>query len=318
VNTYFAQLEKKTGLCEPYALARSMGVDLADPTTERVPSFTLGVADVSPLEMASAYATVAARGLHCDNRPVTRILNADGRVFKTYAKDCQQVMQETTADTVNDILRGVLEPGGFGSRLALNKPAAGKTGTISFNRAVWFNGYTPSLSTASMIAGADADGKPITLNGQTVGGQYIVSAFGSTTAGPMWADAMREIQDLLPDLDFVPPIKTVQAPNLTIVPNVIGMTVDDARSSLEGLGFVVDVIGRVPSELPRGLVTQMSPESGSTMYDGSTISLYVSSGPAATTTGPPDQGPGEEPDAGDGPGNGNGNGNGNGGGGGGG
>lgn len=318
VNTYFAQLEKKTGLCEPYALARSMGVDLTNPTSERVPSFTLGVADVSPLEMASAYATVAARGLHCDNRPVTRILNADGRVFKTYAKKCQQVMQENTADTVNDILRGVLEPGGFGSRLALNKPAAGKTGTINDNKAVWFNGYTPSLSTASMIAGADVNGKPITLNGQTVGGQYVASAFGSTTAGPMWADAMREIQDLLPDVDFVPPIKTQQSPDLTIVPNVIGMTTADARTTLEGLGFEVDVLGRVPSDLPRGLVTQMSPESGSTMYDGSTISLYISAGPPATTTEPPGQGPGDEPDAGGGPGNGNGNGNGNGGGGGGG
>jgi membrane peptidoglycan carboxypeptidase len=156
--------------------------------------------------MASAYATVAARGLHCDNRPVTRILNRDGRVFKTYPKKCEQVMQETTADTVNDILRGVLEPGGFGSSLALNKPAAGKTGTINSNMAVWFNGYTPTLATASMIAGANEQGNWVTLNGQTIGGRFVATAFGSTTAGPMWAQAMREIQDLLPDVDFVPPL----------------------------------------------------------------------------------------------------------------
>ena len=204
VNTYFAQLERRTGLCEPYALAKAMGIDLTDPPRERVPSFVLGIADVSPLEMASAYATFAARGKHCDNRPVTQILNSDGKVFKNYPKKCTQVMQESTADTVNDILRGVIEPGGFGQALALNKPAAGKTGTINSNMAVWFNGYTPALATASMIAGANQQGHWVTLNGQTVGGRYVSSAAGSTLAGPMWALAMRAIQDTLPADDFVP------------------------------------------------------------------------------------------------------------------
>ena len=69
VNTFFANLEQLTGICKPYELARNMGVDLTDPDNERVPSFTLGVADVSPLEMAEAYATFAARGQHCDSRP---------------------------------------------------------------------------------------------------------------------------------------------------------------------------------------------------------------------------------------------------------
>jgi membrane peptidoglycan carboxypeptidase len=305
VNTYFAQLEKMTGLCKPYALARSMGVDLSDPAHERVPSFTLGVADVSPLEMAGAYATVAARGLHCDNRPVTRILNSEGKVFKTYPKSCQQVMQQNTADTVNDILKGVMAPGGFGAGLVLDKPSAGKTGTRSDNMSVWFDGYTPALATASMIAGANQEGQPITLNGQTLNGQYVPSAHGSTTAGPMWADAMREIQDLLPNVDFVPPIKTTQSTNLAIVPNVVGMTEQDARTTLQGLGFIVNVVGQVPSTLEPGLVAQTSPEPGSTMYNGSTISLYVSTGPAPPAITPPADG-----GATTGPGNGNGNGHG--------
>src|SRR3954447_20156100 len=50
VNTFFAQLELQTGLCEPYKLAKEMGINLTDPDTEMVPSFTLGVASVSPLE----------------------------------------------------------------------------------------------------------------------------------------------------------------------------------------------------------------------------------------------------------------------------
>jgi membrane peptidoglycan carboxypeptidase len=206
VNTYFAQLEKKTGLCKPFAMARSMGVELDHPRSERVPSFTLGVADVSPLEMAGAYATVAARGEYCAARPVTRILNSTGQVFKDYKPDCHQVMKQDTADTINDILHGVMKPGGFGAALNIDKESAGKTGTIQDNKAVWFDGYTPAVATAAMIAGANSKGTPITLNGQSVGGRYIDVAHGSTVAGPMWALAMRKIQDLIPGTTFNPPI----------------------------------------------------------------------------------------------------------------
>jgi membrane peptidoglycan carboxypeptidase len=310
VNTYFAQLEKKTGLCKPFQLAKAMGVDLGSPATARVPSFTLGAADVSPLEMAGAYATVAARGLHCDNRPVTRILNADGRVFKTYAKKCQQVMQQNTADTINDILKGVMAPGGFGAGLVLDKPSAGKTGTRSENKAVWFDGYTPALATASMIAGANQDGQPITLNGQTVGGAYIATAHGSTTAGPMWADAMRAIQDLLPDLNFVTPIKIQSSPNLTVVPNVVGMTPQDAQKTLQDAGFTVTTVGQAYSDVPVGLVAQTSPAGGSTTYAGSTISLYTSAGPAPVAPPATQTPPGGTTQPSPGPGNGNGNGHG--------
>jgi membrane peptidoglycan carboxypeptidase len=206
VNTYFAQLEKKTGLCKPFAMAKSMGVELDHPRSERVPSFTLGVADVSPLEMAGAYATVAARGEFCAAQPVTKILNSAGQVFKDYKPDCHQVMKQDTADTINDILHGVMKPGGFGAALNIDKESAGKTGTIQDNKAVWFDGYTPAIATAAMIAGANSKGTPITLNGQSVGGRYIDVAHGSTVAGPMWALAMRKVQDLIPGTTFNPPI----------------------------------------------------------------------------------------------------------------
>ena len=69
VNTFFAQLETQTGMCEPLQLAADMGVKV--PLAQKVPSWILGVSDSSPLELAQAYATFAARGLHCDPRPVT-------------------------------------------------------------------------------------------------------------------------------------------------------------------------------------------------------------------------------------------------------
>jgi membrane peptidoglycan carboxypeptidase len=277
VNTYFAQLEKKTGLCEPYALAKAMGVDLTDPADERVPSFVLGVAGVSPLEMAGAYATFAARGLHCENRPVTQILNSDGKVFKNYPKQCQQVIQESTADTVNAILAGVLAPSGFGHALALDKPAAGKTGTINSNRAVWFNGYTPALATAAMIAGADYSGNWISLNGRTVGGRTIGEAFGSTVAGPMWAQAMRAVQDDLPSEGFTPPTRTTEQADVQ-VPDVVGMSTHRAEEILAGAGFYVSTGERRNSTERRGTVAETSPGAGESTSRGSTVFIYPSDG----------------------------------------
>ena len=280
VNTFFAQLEEQTGLCEPYRLAREMGIDLTDPNRERVPSFTLGVAETSPLEMAEAYATFAGRGLHCASRPVTAIEDADGQVLKEYKEDCHQVMQASTADAVNDILRGVQEPGGFGydAGISLNQPSAGKTGTIDNNMAVWFVGYTPSLATASMIAGANDDGTWVTLNGQTVGGSYIDAAHGSTTAGPMWGDAMKVIQQWLPDDDFTPPSGQDVAGVLTEIPDTGGMSVAQATSLLESLGFVVDLGGYAASGYAADTVAYTLPSHGTDVASGTTVTIYQSTG----------------------------------------
>ena len=68
---------------------------------------------------------------------------------------------------------------------------------------MWFVGYTPNLATAAMIAGANQEGQPIPLAGQTVGGSFIASASGSGIAGPMWGDAMRVIEQWLDDATFV-------------------------------------------------------------------------------------------------------------------
>src|SRR3954447_22359113 len=165
VNTFYAQLEERTGLCQPIKLAREMGVTVPD--RDVVGPFTLGVTNVDPLTMAGAYATFAARGRYCEPRPVTSVLNSAGKSVVDYAPNCRRLMKPAVADAVNDILRGVQGPEGFGGKagLALDQESAAKTGTISDNRAVWYIGYTPNLATASMIAGANRLGEWKSLNG---------------------------------------------------------------------------------------------------------------------------------------------------------
>lgn len=282
VNTFFAQLETRTGMCEPLALAKAMGVTV--PEAQQVPSWILGVSDVDPLTMAQAYATFAARGLHCDPRPVTAVLDSDGQPLKEFSPQCEQVMPGATADAVNDILRGVME-GGFGSALQIDKPSAGKTGTTNDGRSVWFVGYTPKLAAAAMIAGANGEGQWLELEGQNIGGQYIYSASGSGFAGPVWGDAMTAIQDDIPYEDFQAPAGDEIAGVLTSVPDVSGQTVEAATSQLEAAGFAVSDGGEVNSSTGQGLVAYTSPEPGTSLSSGDTVVLYPSTGyvPPATT-----------------------------------
>ena len=311
VNTFFVQLEAATGLCEPFRLAKKMGVNLThprptkdNPNPEMAPSFTLGVTDASPLEMAEAYATFAARGKHCPSRPITVIEDADGNPLKEYSPDCRQVLDAGVADAISKIMEGVID-GGFASAQRLAVPAAGKTGTTQNQRAVWFVGFTPDAAAASMVAGVNAKGQPITLAGQTVGPTYIATASGSTVAAPQWGDLMRVVDD---DLDYVafptPDLSGIKPHPMTTVPPVTGMTVASAISLLhsQGLKAAIDVhLTESFSESETVRVAYPSP--GSSVLQGGMVLLV----PASNAPKPPKKNKGGRGNGNDG-GNGGGNG----------
>ena len=198
------------------------------------------------------------------------------------------MLTNAVADTVNDILKGVLEPGGFGQFITINQEDAGKTGTTQSARAVWFNGYTPNLSTATMLAGANSFGQPIGLEGLTAGGRFISSASGSGLAGPIWGQAMGEVEQWLPDETFTPPDLSALGGEETTVPSVAGQPLSSARRILEDAGFSVLVGSEAYSEYPEGTVAYSDPGSGAVTPQGSVISIYPSTGfvPAPQPTNP--------------------------------
>ncbi|MET0952869.1 MAG: transglycosylase domain-containing protein [Aeromicrobium sp.] len=209
VNTYFSQLEKRAGLCNVVKAAESMGITVPD--NDQVGPFTLGVTSVSPLDMAAAYATFASGGQYCKPRPVNEILDANNNSIKKYKPVCTRALTKDQAAQINDILRGVQEPGGFGysNGTGLKIPSAAKTGTAQDNQSVWYNGYTPELATASMIAGVKKNGSPRSLAGVKIRGAFLDfnAVGGSSLAGPMWAKAMQKIQDQLAPVNFDAPPK---------------------------------------------------------------------------------------------------------------
>jgi membrane peptidoglycan carboxypeptidase len=287
VNTFFVQLEQITGLCDPWHLAEKMGIELEDPAINMTPSFTLGTQDVSPLEMAEAYATFAARGLHCPSTPVLEIKDRNGEPIPLTEIECDHVMAPPVADAVNSILEGVIDPGGFASAQYLGRDAAGKTGTVQDTKGVWFCGYTPNMAGAAMIAGANGDGTPITLIGQTIHGSFLDDASGSGTAAPMWGDVMRSIIGWLPAESFTEPDASVIEGQTVTIPPLGGYSTEEAASILSDLGFRPEISSsQVNSEYPAGTVAYTSPSGEG--VSGETVIIYVSNG----TPPPPDNPPG--------------------------
>ncbi|MFG3094898.1 transglycosylase domain-containing protein [Streptomyces sp. NPDC048202] len=191
VNTYFVQLIADIGLCPVVKMADKLHVVQGDGSKlPQTPSIALGAIGLSPLTMANAYATFAARGMYCTPVSIESITEKAGDEEKSLPvpkSTCSRAMSEKTADTVNTLLRDVIDSG-TGQEAGLNdRDSAGKTGTTDERRNAWFVGYTPNMSGAVWVGSARQDVK---MSGITIGGTYHDQVFGGGVPGPIWRDAM--------------------------------------------------------------------------------------------------------------------------------
>ena len=121
-----------------------------------VPSAVLGTGEVTPLEMAAAYATLAAKGRRAAPFGVTRITGADGRVLYKARPGADQVVQPGVAAIATDVLRGVVDRGTGTSAQIPGIDVAGKTGTANSTPSrppyAWFVGFAPANDAKVAVA----------------------------------------------------------------------------------------------------------------------------------------------------------------------
>ena len=165
--------------------ARRMGI-----TTEirAVDALALGTSEVYPLEMVSAYAAFANKGVYSKPFAITRIEDRYGNIIKDYFPDREEVLNEETAYLMTSLLQTVMDRGTGGSarwKYKFNRPAAGKTGTTQGWSDAWFVGFTPQIA-AGIWLGVDDFRVPLGP-GQD----------GSRSALPAWARFMKSGHDTL-------------------------------------------------------------------------------------------------------------------------
>ena len=198
VNTVFAQLIADVRIDQTIELARKLGLERIDPDRYYGVSLSLGAAESSTLEMASAYGTFANRGVRVAPTGVLRVTDTDGNVLiDNRARPGERVLREVVADNVTDVLTGVIS-GGTGKRAAIGRPAAGKTGTAQAYRAAWFVGYTPELATAVWMGHADRLASLRGVNG-------VRNVTGGSHPAVAWADFMIDAHADIEVSDFPEP-----------------------------------------------------------------------------------------------------------------
>ncbi|MEV6306253.1 transglycosylase domain-containing protein [Actinoplanes sp. NPDC051861] len=283
INTYFVPLEERAGADKVVAVAKRFGVQFRagkdremadDPDQARAwGTFTLGVSQSTPLDMANAYATLAGDGMYCQPTPVENITTNEGEKLDVGKPHC---IRATTKDVARAALDAARCPVGDSAQLgACNGNTAGPTRGIVGHPVFGKSGTTDNDKTASLIAGTTS---------------LVVAGYMANPDWPEHRDRMSHdvinpaVQYTLKAYMQDKPKEQFKKPGSTkiaygdqrSIPNVECDSIGSARSKLEGAGFEVSTGGEVDSECPKGTAAGTNP-SGRTIKNGAVI-IEISNG----------------------------------------
>ena len=196
-NTVYAQLAIDVGPPNIVDMAKRLGVRTSPLTP--VPSITLGAEGVSPLEMATVYATLADGGVYHPPTAIKTVLDASGQQLLGKRNRGVRVIQDGVAAEVTRILGENMHSGtGTGALMSDDRPEAGKTGTTDNHTDAWFCGFTPTLATCVWIGYPDATKSMYNIEG-------VSAVSGPTLPADIWHTYMDSALAGTPPVDFPAP-----------------------------------------------------------------------------------------------------------------
>ncbi|RJP27438.1 MAG: PBP1A family penicillin-binding protein [Actinobacteria bacterium] len=327
VNVVYARIIRDVGTQRVIQMAQAMGITSEIPP---YPSIALGTNEVNPLEMASAYGTLANNGVHVPPICVTKVTDAEGNIIFENTPKGQRVVREDVAAVVNSILQDAVRYG-TGRAARIDRPQAGKTGTTDDYADAWFCGYTPDLSAAVWVGYSEGRIPMRSVHGITV--------YGGTFPAQIWRKFMENAlvdvpASAFPEAEFAGEEDESEWVTLTIcsdsglratpfcphtetktfrrgeepsgtctihntqtqkvnVPAVTGLTEAGASAAIRGAGLNPAVNYAYSSAAPQGTVINQSPLAGTSVNIGSTVSITVSQGAAPQASVPNVVGMGE-------------------------
>jgi membrane peptidoglycan carboxypeptidase len=306
VNTYFVPLQEKVGADKVIEMSKRLGIQYRNTKDKEITSrdrsrgfgpFTIGVTDTVPLELANAYATVAADGKYCQPMPVLTIYSNKGEKLTDVTKPrCNQAVKPEVARAAADAARCPIRDGGGLGRCSgasttgyydagrgvsgtiaqlVGHPVIGKTGTSDFNWTANLVLSTKQLAVAGTLADPD--------RAQTPHNSEDVRKV-NTAVVRLLRDAMKG----KPKIQFLKPPNSLVFGKRVGIPNLRCRTINQAQRALSALGFDVvvelDSRNKIPSPCPKDTVAKTDPE-GSTSK-GSTVTLILSNGEPPSGGGP--------------------------------
>jgi penicillin-binding protein 1A len=270
VNTVYAQLIEDVGPKRVTDLATKVGI--GSPLTPYL-STAIGSNAVSVLDMASAYTSFAADGLHTDPVFVTKVVAPNGNILYNSVPSSHRVLPAPIARQVNQVLQQVVTRG-TGINARIGRPVAGKTGTGENWKDAWFVGSTPQLTTAVWVGFPQAELSmvPPRTREKVTGGLWPAQIWGLYEGA-----ALAET-----------PIETFPAPaagtaTATIpsppVADVVGMPASEAEQVLTDTGYRVVRHNVANGDYPPGIVVAQNPAAHTVSTAGTVVTLDVANGP---------------------------------------
>ncbi|MFE9692004.1 penicillin-binding protein [Micromonospora sp. NPDC005806] len=307
VNTYWVALQQRVGAENVVKAAEKLGITFRAPNdasfaankdaAHQWGAFTLGVSQTTPLELANAYATLAADGKYCEPIPVQEIRGPDGDKLDIANPHCEQRISTQVARAAVDAARCPVGDHSSTSkcktatagnvRRIVNAPVAGKSGTTDSDKTSALVAMTKQYA----VAGIEADPDWAQTN-QKMGHDV------PTGINPAVYETLRDAMKGKERIDFTPPSGKILMGDQRSIPGVKCESVETAKSRLSGAGFEPVVSSsKVPSECPAGTAAGTSPD-GRTIKGG-VVTIEVSAGggkPDPGTPPPPNgNGPGRPP-----------------------
>ncbi|HEX3408673.1 MAG TPA: PBP1A family penicillin-binding protein [Candidatus Binataceae bacterium] len=189
LNSATSRLANAIGLDRVRAMAAKLGFGDLPP----YPSIVLGGIEVTPMQLANAYAILANGGLNSPPYAVSAVVDQKNQVIEGHELKAEQVLSPELAYTMDFMLEQVIDhgTGAAARKLGFTRPAAGKTGTTNDSKDAWFAGFTPNLL-AVVWTGFDQ--------------KEVLGLTGAEASLPAWTDFMKAATAPRPALDFgIPP-----------------------------------------------------------------------------------------------------------------
>ncbi|KAA9107575.1 transglycosylase domain-containing protein [Microbacterium rhizomatis] len=272
LNSGFFAMAEKLDLCDIQKVATKMGVTRGDdsPVVMDNQFSVIGSNNVAPIAMAGAYATVANNGIYCQPKVIDRVVDSDGNEMTPPQTTCSQVLDPKIAATAAYALQGVMNSGGTGSpgNPYDGTPLIGKTGTHE-DKQTWMIESSTKVTTATWVGNSDGAGD--------IFNPYINGTQGSQLRYRIAAPIQEAVDSAYGGDAFPAPDSSLTRQTLTNLPNVVGMSVDQATKTLEAAGFSVTQGAAVDATDAAGIVAAQSPGPGS-VAAGTTVTLSPSNG----------------------------------------
>lgn len=305
VNSVYAQLILDVGAEKVVEVGEALGLRKG---IEAVPAIALGglTDGVSPLEMANAYATLAAGGKRATPYGIVEVKGPDGKLLFSAEPEVEDAIDPAVAYITTDMLSGVITRG-TGTAAKIGRPAAGKTGTTQKYRDAWFVGYTPELATAVWVGHVDSQREMTNVHGRKVTGGSFPAEIWAAFMKAVLGDSPKRAFERPPGISSAEvcavtggkptqfcPEKTTsmllkgvkvtecelhKVPEEVEVPNLVGMTKAEAIAALEAALLKVKVVDRDVSGVSAGKVAEQTPAAGSKVKPETEVTIVVATGP---------------------------------------